>query len=200
MTSKAFINGMIYTVNKKQPTADAVVTSGNKIRFVGKNEDAQQIIDATTEIIDLDGKLMLPGFIDNHTHFTCGGFYLLGVDLRPAGSVEEFRQILRDYVHTHKGQWITGGNWDHEKWETGAEPVKEMIDDFSPDTPIAVGRFDGHMLLANSLALKMAGITKDTPSPDGGLIVKDRRTGRNIKRQSHGPGKSRNPGANDRPA
>jgi predicted amidohydrolase YtcJ len=121
----------------------------------------------------LDGKLMLPGFIDNHTHFTCGGFYLLGVDLRPAGSVQEFRKTLRDYVQSHKKQWITGGNWDHEKWETKKEPVKEMIDDFSMDTPIAVGRFDGHMLLANSLALKLAGITKDTPSPDGGLIVKD---------------------------
>jgi len=176
MTGKAYINGIIYTVNPKQPTADTVVTVGNKILFVGKKEDARDYIGKHTEIIDLDGKLMLPGFIDNHTHFTCGGFYLLGIDLRPAESVEEFRQILRDYVHTHKGQWITGGNWDHEKWETKAEPVKEMIDDFSPDTPIAVGRFDGHMLLANSLALKLAGITKDKPSPDGGLIVKDPQT------------------------
>ena len=176
MTGKAFINGKIYTVDEKQPIADAVVTGGNKILFVGKREDARQFISKTTEIIDLDGKLMLPGFIDNHTHFTCGGFYLLGVDLRPAKSVREFRQILRDYVQIHDKQWVTGGNWDHEKWETGAEPVKEMIDDFSPDTPIAVGRFDGHMLLANSLALKLAGISKDTPSPDGGLIVKDPQT------------------------
>jgi len=176
MTGKAFINGKIYTVNEKQPIADTVVTGGNKILFVGKKEDARQLINETTEIIDLDGKLMLPGFIDNHTHFTCGGFYLLGVDLRPAGSVQEFRQILQDYMHTHNKKWVTGGNWDYEKWETKAEPVKEMIDDFSTDTPIAVGRFDGHMLLANSLALKLAGITKDTPSPDGGLIVKDPKT------------------------
>lgn len=173
MTSKVFINGKIYTVNNKQPIADTVVTCGNKILFVGKKEDARPLIDSKTEIIDLDGKLLLPGFIDNHTHFTSGGFYLLGVDLRPADSVDEFRRILRDYVRTHNKQWVTGGNWDHEKWETKAEPVKEMIDEFSADTPIAVSRLDGHMLLANSLALKLAGITKDTPSPDGGLIVKD---------------------------
>jgi predicted amidohydrolase YtcJ len=176
MANKAFINGKIYTVNEKQPIADAVVTCGNTILFVGNKEDAQQHINEKTEIIDLNGQLMLPGIVDNHTHFTCGGFYLLGVDLRPAESVQEFRQILRDYVLTHNKEWVTGGNWDHEKWELKTEPVKEMIDDFSADTPIAVNRMDGHMLLANSLALKLAGITKDTPSPDGGLIVKDPKT------------------------
>ena len=117
-TGKAYINGKIYTVNEKQPTADTVVTIGNKILFVGKKDRASQFINKSTEVIDLQGKLMLPGFIDNHTHFTCGGFYMLGVDLRPASSVQEFRQILRDHVQTHKEQWITGGNWDHEKWET----------------------------------------------------------------------------------
>ncbi len=177
LTKKAFTNGKIYTVNEKQPLAESVIIEGNKIIFVGTNKDAQKYIDASTEIIDLKGKLMLPGFIDDHVHFTSGGFYLLGIDLRPAKSTEEFKNILRDYVKTHEGKWITGGNWDHEQWEVKALPTKEMIDDFSPNTPIFVERFDGHMGLANSYALKLAGVTKDTESPEGGLIVKDPVTG-----------------------
>src|SRR5690606_39680093 len=90
---------------------------------------------------------------------------------------EEFKNILKDYVKTHKGKWITGGNWDHEAWEIKDLPTKEMIDDFTKDTPVFVERFDGHMGLANSYALKLAGITKDTESPEGGLIVKDPVTG-----------------------
>lgn len=176
-TKKAFTNGRIFTLNEKQPFAEAVVVEGNKIVFVGFGIDMMKHIDGKTEIIDLKGKLMLPGFIDNHVHFTSGGFYLLGIDLRPAKSVEEFKNILKDYVKTHKGKWITGGNWDHEAWEIKDLPTKEMIDDFTKDTPVFVERFDGHMGLANSYALKLAGITKDTESPEGGLIVKDPVTG-----------------------
>ncbi len=174
---KAFLNGKIYTVNPKQPLAEAVIIKANKILFVGTNEDAKKIIDKSTEIVDLKGKLMLPGFIDDHTHFVSGGFYLQGINLRPAKSTTEFKKILKDYVATHKGKWITGGNWDHEAWEVKDLPTKEMIDDFTQNTPVFVDRFDGHMALANSYVLKLAGITKDTQSPDGGLIVKDPKTG-----------------------
>lgn len=173
----AFINGKIYTVNENQPIAQAVVVDGNKIVFVGSDEDARNIIDSQTEIINLNGKLMLPGFIDNHVHFLSGGFYLLGIDLRPANSTMEFKKILKDYVEKYPNKWITGGYWDHEKWETKELPTKEMIDEISPNTPIFVERLDGHMGLANSYVLKLAGITKDTESPDGGLIVKDPKTG-----------------------
>ena len=174
---KAFINGIIYTVNDKQPSAEAVIIEGNKILFVGSNEDAKKIINNSTEVIDLKGRLMLPGFIDDHTHFISGGFYLQGINLRPAKSTTEFKDILKKYVSTHQGKWITGGNWDHEAWEVKNLPTKEMIDNFTPNTPVFVDRFDGHMALANSYALKLAGITKNTPSPDGGLIVKDKKTG-----------------------
>ena len=174
---KAFINGKIYTVNDKQPMAEAVVTEGNKILFVGSNEEAKKLVTNSTEVIDLKGKLMLPGFIDDHTHFVSGGFYLQGIDLRPAKSTTEFENILKDYVAARKGKWVTGGNWDHEAWEVKDLPTKEMIDNFTPNTPVFVDRFDGHMALANSYALKLAGITKDTESPDGGLIVKDPKTG-----------------------
>ena len=170
---KAFINGKIYTVNDKQPLAEVVVIEGNKIIFVGNKNESDKYLDSQTEIIDLKGKLMLPGFIDNHVHFTSGGFYLMGIDLRPAKSTNQFKNILKSYIVQHNGKWITGGNWDHEAWEVNDLPTKEMVDEFSESTPIFVDRFDGHMGLANSYALKLAGITKDTESPEGGLIVKD---------------------------
>ena len=172
-----FINGKIYTVNEKQPLAQSVIVEGNKILFVGSDIEAKQFIDSNTKVIDLYGKLMLPGFIDNHVHFISGGFYLLGIDLRPANSTTEFRTILREYVSKYPSKWITGGYWDHEKWEVKELPTKEMIDDIAPNTPVFVERLDGHMGLANSYAMKLAGITKDTESPDGGLIVKDPKTG-----------------------
>lgn len=177
LNKKAFINGKIYTVDKKQPLAEAVVVNGNKIIYAGSNRGAEKYIDSETEIINLRGRLMLPGFIDGHTHFINGGFYLLGLDLRQAASTSEFQKMLKDYVISHKGKWITGGSWDHQAWEVKDLPVKEMIDSFTADTPVFVERLDKHMALANSLALKLAGITKDTPNPSGGEIVKDAVTG-----------------------
>jgi len=90
---KAFINGKVYTVNDKQSLAEAVLVEGNKIIFVGSTDEVKKMIDASTELIDLNGKLMLPGFIDDHVHFTSGGFYLQGIDLRPAKSTSEFKVI-----------------------------------------------------------------------------------------------------------
>ncbi|HEX2866697.1 MAG TPA: amidohydrolase [Ignavibacteriales bacterium] len=176
-TQKAFINGKVYTVNEHQPFAEAVIIRNNKIFFVGSTEEAKHFITPETEIIDLKGRLMLPGFIDNHVHFISGGFYLLGVDLRQAKSTDEFKTTLQDYVSRNRGRWITGGDWNHEAWEKNDLPTKEWIDSFTPNTPVFVSRLDGHMALANSYALKLAGITKDTPDPEGGLIVRDKKTG-----------------------
>ena len=173
----AFINGKIYTVNEKQPFAEAVVIEGNKILFVGSNIEAKEFITSETKVTDLQGKLMVPGFIDDHAHFTNGGFYLLGLDLSKTSSVKEFEETLKDYISTRKGRWITGGRWDHGKWDVKEIPTKEMIDNFSKETPVFISRYDGHMGLANSVALKLAEITKDTKSPEGGLIVKDKVTG-----------------------
>ena len=173
----AFINGKVYTVNDKQPLAEAVITEGNKILFVGSNTEAKKYITEETAVTNLKGKLMLPGFIDDHAHFTSGGFYLLGLDLSNAKSKDEFKNIIKKYTSTRKGRWITGGNWDHELWKIKEIPTKELIDSFTKDTPVFVRRYDGHMGLANSYALRLAGITKDTKSPAGGLIVKDKKTG-----------------------
>ncbi|MGE5400008.1 MAG: amidohydrolase [Ignavibacteriales bacterium] len=176
-TRKAFINGKVYTVNPSQPLAEAVVTDGNRIIFAGTSHEAKKLLTPDAEVIDLKGRLMLPGFIDNHVHFMNGGFYLLGVNLRNARSTSEFKDILKKYVAKYEGRWITGGDWDHEAWEVNDLPQKEWIDGFTPGTPVFVSRFDGHMGLANSYALKLAGITRYTQDPEGGLIVRDPATG-----------------------
>ena len=173
-----FYNGKIYTVDARSSVVEAVVVENGRILFVGSTPEARAAwSDSRTKMVDLGGKLMLPGFIDNHTHFADGGMYLLGVDLRGAKSTTEFKTILKKYVESHKGEWIKSGNWDHEAWEIKELPTKEMVDDFSKETPMFIDRFDGHMALANSKALNLAGITKDTKSPDGGEIVKDPKTG-----------------------
>jgi predicted amidohydrolase YtcJ len=176
-TKTAFINTKIYTVSERQPYAEALIIEGNKILSVGSEEEIKKLINKDTKVIDLQGKLMLPGFIDNHVHFISGGFYLLGIDLRPANSTAEFKQILKNYAKKFPGKWITGGYWDHEKWEVTDLPTKELIDEVVSDQPVFVDRLDGHMGVANSFALKLAGITKETESPEGGLIVKDPKSG-----------------------
>jgi predicted amidohydrolase YtcJ len=173
----AYINGKIYTVDKNKSIAEAVITAGNRIIFTGSTAEAKKITDSKTKIIDLHGKLMLPGFIDNHVHFRTGGNNLPGIKLRHAKSLNEFRTIIKDYSLKHPGVWITDGEWDQESWNPNRLPVKEDIDDITPNQPVFVTRFDQHIGLANSAALKLAGITKDTPSPDGGLIEMDPVTG-----------------------
>ena len=173
-----FYNGKIYTVDARSSVAEAVVIENGRILFVGSTPEARAAwSDSRTKMVNLEGKLMLPGFIDNHTHFADGGMYLSGLDLRGAKSTAEFKNILKKYVDSHKGEWIKSGNWDHEAWEIKELPTKEMVDDFSKETPICIDRFDGHMVLVNSKALTLAGITKETKSPDGGEIVKDAKTG-----------------------
>ncbi len=178
MADMVLLNGKIFTVNAAQPWAQAVAIRDGRFVAVGKDEEIRKLIGKETEVIDLGGKLALPGFNDAHLHFTNGGLYLLGIDLRPARDEKEFARILKEYIYkVPEGEWITGGNWDHENWPSKKHPLKEMIDPFTPDHPVLVSRLDGHMALANSLALKLAGITRDTPDPQGGEIVKDKKTG-----------------------
>jgi predicted amidohydrolase YtcJ len=172
-TKTVFRNGKIYTVNPKAPIVEVVIVLENRILFAGSEKDAAKFIEKDDKIIDLNGKLMLPGFIDNHTHFISGGMYLNGINLRGAKSAEEFISIIKSYVKDKEGRWIQGGNWDHEAWDIKKFPSKEMIDDFTKNTPVLIDRLDGHTALANSFALKLANIDKTTPNPDGGIIEKD---------------------------
>ena len=168
------LNGTIWTVNPDQPWAQAVAVGGEKILQVGTTEEIQKVVGSHTRVIDLGGGLVLPGFIDSHTHFLDGGFSLMSIQLYDAKSREEFvARIEAKAQEMEDGEWILNGNWDHQKFDPPELPEKEWIDEVTPHTPVFVNRHDGHMALANSLALKIAGITKDTPSPVGGEILKD---------------------------
>ena len=172
---KVFLNGKIYTVNKNRDWAESVVTANNKIVFVGNNSDAQKHIDEFTEVIDLNGKLMLPGFTDCHAHVIMGGQFLLNVDLTEVKSKKEFSEKVRDFAKTIKNdRWIIGGNWNHQNWEVVELPHKDWIDQYTENIPVFVYRMDYHVALANSYVLKLAGIDRNTPNPVGGEIVKDK--------------------------
>jgi len=174
---KCFLHATVYTVDPHVPHAEAVVVKGNRIVFVGTSADARRFAGNNAEIIDVGGRLMLPGFIDNHVHFVLGGGQVDGLDARTCASREEFIATLRQYVESHRGSWIKGGDWDHERWGGKTLPRKEWVDPFSADTPMFLPRLDWHMALANSAALRLAGITHDTPDPAGGRIERDPATG-----------------------
>ncbi len=171
-------NGKIYTLEPDQPWADGCAIKDGKFIAVGEKRSMHQLKGKSTDVIDLKGRFVLPGFNDAHVHFSDGGFYLLGIDLRDAKDEDEFVERIKDYAaKLGKGDWILGGNWDHEAWPSKKHPTKELIDEVTRDNPVFVQRLDGHIALANSLALKLAGITKDTPNPQGGEITKNTQTG-----------------------
>lgn len=172
-----FLRGSIWTVDPAKPTAEAIAVFNGRILAVGSDAEMKKYIGANTKVVDLKGKRTLPGFIDNHTHFMSGGFQLQSVDLRYAKSETEFAARIKERAEQYPDRWITGGDWDHDNWKGGNLPTKELIDKFTPNTPVFVNRYDGHMSLVNSYVLKLAGITKDTPDPPGGTIVKDPKTG-----------------------
>jgi predicted amidohydrolase YtcJ len=167
-------NAKVWTVDKDQPTAQAVAILGDRIVAVGSNADIEVWHGGHTRVIDAAGKLLLPGFNDAHVHFVSGGLALDSLQLNDAGSAEEFaRRIGERAKSTPKGEWISGGDWDETKWTPAGLPTKELIDPGTPDTPVFVSRYDGHMALANSVTLRRASITAKTPDPPGGVIVHD---------------------------
>ena len=168
---KIYFNASIWTADTAQPWADAIAIKGNKIIYTGK--DYQTFKGSSTELIDMAGRMVVPGFIDNHTHFLSGGYNLSGVDLRKAKSPTEFISILKQFCEKYPDdRWILGGDWDHEAWG-GELPSRKWIDSVTGEHPLFVSRYDGHMSLANSKALKLSGIEKETPVPTGGEIKKD---------------------------
>ncbi len=178
MADLVLINGTVHTVNPDQPWAEALAVKGEKISAVGSSQDIKEMIGSSTEVIDLRGDLLLPGFIDSHTHFLDGGFSLLSVSLREAKSREEFVARIKEKAEElGKEEWILNGDWDHQSFDLPELPGKEWIDAVTPDNPVCVNRHDGHMVLVNSLALEIAGITRETPVPKGGEILKDSETG-----------------------
>jgi predicted amidohydrolase YtcJ len=168
------LNGHIHTVDRARPRAEAVVICGERIAAVGSTADIKKLAGPKTRLVDLAGKLVLPGFNDAHVHLIDGAEEIVGVDLRPAKNEQDFAARLADHAkRLPKGRWILGGYWDHEAWPSKALPTRQLIDAAVPDHPVFVQRLDGHMGVANSLAIRLAGVTRDTAAPDGGAIVRD---------------------------
>ena len=172
------VNAKIRTMDVNRPQAEAVAILGYRIVAVGASGEVRQLANAKTRVVDAQQRLVLPGFNDAHVHFLTGGFSLENVDLRDADSPVEMARRLGEYARKlPKGRWIVGGDWDHERWSGAPLPTKQMIDAATPDHPVFVNRLDGHMALANSLALRLAGITKATADPPGGVLVRDAQSG-----------------------
>jgi predicted amidohydrolase YtcJ len=168
------VNANVHTIDSKRPAASSIAVLGDKIIAVGSDADTKPLIGPRTKVIDAKGKLIVPGFNDAHVHFMETGSQLSSVDLRDAKTPQEFVERIKAFAaKLPKGRWILGGKWDHENWTPNELPTAAMIDAATPDNPVFIDRLDGHMALANSLAMKLAGVNKDTKDVDGGLIVRD---------------------------
>jgi predicted amidohydrolase YtcJ len=168
-----FRGGTVWTGEAGGMRAEALAVQGARILVVGTEEEVAEVTGPETRMVELAGRTLLPGFVDSHTHFLSGGFQLSSVDLRDAATPEEFASRIAEFARSlQPGEWITGGDWDHELWG-GALPRKEWVDSLTPDHPVFVSRLDGHMALANTLALKSGGVTDETADPPGGSLVRD---------------------------
>ncbi len=167
-------NARIWTGNAEQPYAEAMAVSGDKITAVGSKSEVMKHGSGEGTVIDLGGRFVAPGFIDSHVHMLQGGSNLASVQLRDASTPEEFIRRIKEYAATLKpGTWILGGDWDGMGWEN--LPQRNWIDSVTPDNPVFVSRLDGHMALANSLAMKLAGIDSKAKDVSGGSIERDGR-------------------------
>jgi predicted amidohydrolase YtcJ len=172
------VYGRIWTGDSAAPWAAALAASGDTVQAVGDSASIAPYAGAGTRVLANGSAMVVPGFMDGHTHFTDGGFQLASVDLRPANTPGEFIARLKAFaLERQPGEWILGGNWDHERWPGTPLPRREWIDSVTPNNPVFVYRLDGHMGLANSAALRAANVSRATRDIAGGVIVRDRRTG-----------------------
>jgi predicted amidohydrolase YtcJ len=168
------VNARIYTVSSKQPWAEALAIRGDKIIAVGAAKDISTFRGASTKVIDAQGKLILPGFTDCHIHFMDGSLGLTQVDLNDTKSVAEMQKRVKAYAAAHpQEEWIAGMGWLYSTFGEVALPDKKFLDEVVPDRPVWLQAYDAHSSWANSKALAMAGITRATPDPPGGKIVRD---------------------------
>ena len=169
------VHGKVWTEDPGHSEAEAIAVSGHRILAVGTDAEVMKLAGPETRVLDLEGRRVVPGFNDAHVHFFWGGQGLASVQLTDAHSGQEFADRIAQFAKTRPaGEWIVDGNWDEQKWSPVKLPSHELIDAATPDHPVWVQRSDGHMMLANALAMKLAGITKDTPDVPGGFIGRDR--------------------------
>lgn len=173
-----FKNGNIYTVNERQPRAEAIAVKGGRIVFVGSNTKAKRYEGPRTRIVDLKGKTVVPGLTDAHNHLIGVGQREMTLNLEGTTSLEDFLAKVKARVDKAKpGEWITGRGWIETHWKPPVFPTRQELDRVSPGNPVFLDRADGHGAVVNSLALKIAGVDRNTPNPFGGEISKDKQTG-----------------------
>jgi predicted amidohydrolase YtcJ len=167
------LNGKIWTVNKAQLEATALAVWRDRILAVGTAADVKPLIGPKTRVLDLHQCRVLPGFHDSHVHLLSAGQLLSQVTLKDAADEAEFGRRLKAFDEKlPRDRWLLGGNWDHDRTFGGKLPTAALLDKYVPDRPVFLRRYDGHMALVNSKVLKLAGITADTPDPEGGVIVR----------------------------
>ena len=173
-----FINGNIHTVNDRQPHAEAIAARAGRIVFVGSNAEAAKYKTGAARVVDLQGRTVVPGMTDAHCHIFGIGAREMNLNLEGTTSLEDFLAKVKERVgQTPPGQWVTGRGWIETFWKPQVFPTRMDLDQVSPDNPVFLTRADGHGVVVNSAALKIAGIDKETPNPFGGEILKDKKSG-----------------------
>ena len=173
-----FKNGNVYTLDPKTPRAQAIAVTKDRIVFVGSNADAQKFVGPKTRVVDLKGRTVLPGFTDAHQHLSGVGFREMTLNLEDATSLEDFLAKVKARVDQAKpGEWVTGRGWIETHWKPPVFPTRWDLDKVAPNNPVILARADGHGSVANSAALNLGGIDKNTPNPFGGEISKDKQSG-----------------------
>src|SRR3981081_3577820 len=161
-----FVNGNIYTMNERQPRAEAIAVKDGRIVFVGSNADAKKYKSAETKTVDLAGKTVVPGLTDSHCHIFGIGEREMNLNLEGANTLEDFLARVKERVaKTERGKWITGRGWIETFWKRPQFPTRAALDKIAPDNPVFLTRADGHAAIANSAALRIAKIDKETPNP-----------------------------------
>jgi len=171
-------NGKVFTANDARPWAEAVACKSGKIIAVGKGLDINRFIGPATRVLDVHGRLVIPGLIDAHTHFSSGGRSLISLSFRGINTIAKVQEMVTAKIkELPPGALVSGSEYDHTLFPGGHWPTKEDLDKVSPDNPVVIRRVDGHSIWVNSLALKRSEITRDTTDPFGGEILKDPKTG-----------------------
>lgn len=168
-----YVNANIHTVNDRKPKAEAMVVDGQKLVYVGTTAGARKWVGKNTQVVDLQGKTVLPGLIEGHMHLTREGQYQIQVNHFWMPKEQVIAKIQAEATRLPEGTWIVGQGWNQEVWPDRRFPNKADLDAVSPKHPVILTRTDGHAIWVNSKALELAGITNSTPSVEGGIIEKD---------------------------
>ncbi|MDQ5872250.1 MAG: amidohydrolase [Acidobacteriota bacterium] len=170
------LSAKIWTGDSTRPQATALAARGGRIVAVGSDAEVGKLRGPKTVVVDGKGRRVVPGFIDSHTHMSMGGFNLLAVDLRHTKDPADFTRKLAAFARTRPaGLWMTDGAWDHQVWADPVLPTRALLDPATGDRPACLSRTDGHMAVCNSRALALARVSRETPDPPGGVIVRDAR-------------------------